>query len=626
MDPRKFIYVIFGQQAEVISQSLKVKMGDCEEILSSPLLVAFENQVYDTGLPATPVRHNDVTLHFHGIIFPQKHSLDHFAQNRRVVIEEMISHHRKELCKIPYSIANGSFVGFAVDHASEKMYAFTSFLNSIPFYYAKVEKCLILCSDLEILAKSLNLRYELNDGVYEYYANGTNLSEMTAFPEIKCVPKGGVLEYSKGVSQVSYYYKMPTEESRYSFRDHVDQFAELWDTTLKSVHSTNFKYGLGFTGGLDSRLILAAMPDRNVPLLFTGSHPDHSDVLLAKHITKGIGLRNHVMEDYRESNKLEGYAKYSAVTDNPFNCNSLYFHDQMQFRVDQGLVYEFNGLTEFLGGVYHYSDRRSIGNAFKMALPPTEKRLSFDADTKLRMLSLGLRNNNLTQDLTQFSPIVLDSYTSSQIQSFDMLYDQIGHVQTEERYLERFRHIHKMANLLTWAVLPGRRYNEHLSPSMNIAMTDFACRVPLSHRDSRRLLLAYLSRYKPKLAKFVISGYFLSADSPWLLYKLLSPHIKVLNHLGYKIPKLQWYIKKHNYRTFSKDARVYAFQEAVCRDSDVIMKTAFRQVLENKSSDRNRLMRLYNIALFEKKMQMSEEDLFSYLCETLDRVQGTLQA
>jgi hypothetical protein len=626
MKQRKFLYVVYGIGANDLSNSLQSELGICAKIVDSRHVVVYENQCYDTGLPKIPVQHSGVTLHFHGIIFPKQHSIDHLASHREAVVKEIIDQNRTDLSKVPFSLANGSYAGFAVDHKNNKIIAFTSFLNCIPFYYAQHNGCIVLSTDLEMLAKTLGFKYELNDGILEYYANGTNLSDKTAFPSIKCIPKGGILEYYDGNIETSFYYKMPTEISKLSFNEHLEQFAELWGNTLKLVHSNIFKYGLGLTGGLDSRLILAALPDRSLPLLFTGSHPNHPDVLLAKQITEGLGLSNYVMEDYRKSNMLEGYAKFSAIADNPFHCNGLHIYDQMQFRINQGLVYEFSGLTEFLGGVYHYADRSRISNPLKMALPPTEKPLNLNPESKFKMISLGLRNHVLSRDLGQLSSKALSSFEITQLDSFDMLYDQIGHVQTEEAFLERFRHIHKMANLLTWAVLPGRRYNELLSPSMNIDMTDFACRVPLSHRDSRRLLLMYLSEFKPELAKFILSGYFLSANSPWFLYKPLSPYIKAVNHLGFKIPYFQWYIKKHNFQTLSADVRVYALQEAVCRESDIIMKTEFSNLLEKHKSDRNRLMRLYNIALFEKKMQMSEEDLFSYLCETLDRVQGTLQA
>lgn len=622
MKQRKFLYVVFGMGASDLSKSLHKKLGICEKIVDSHHIVVFENQCYDTGLPKIPVQHTGVTLHFHGIIFPKQHSIDYLAGYRESVVKKIIDQNRTDLSKVPFSLANGSYVGFAVDHKSNKLIAFTSFLNSIPFYYAQHEGCIVLSTDLEVLAKTLGFKYELNDGIIEYYANGTNLSDKTAFTGIKCIPKGGILEYYDGNIETSFYYKMPTEISKLSFNEHLEQFAELWENTLKSVHSNVFKYGLGLTGGLDSRLILAALPDRSLPLLFTGSHPNHPDVILAKHITEELGLSNHVMEDYRKSNMLEGYAKFSAMADNPFHCSSLHIHDQMQFRKDQGFVYEFAGLTEFLGGVYHYSDRRSIGNSFKMALPPITKRLSLGRESKLKILSLVLRNNVLSHDIGLLSTNALSSFENTQLHSFDILYDQIGHVQTEEAVLERFRHVHKMSNLLGWVALPGRRYNELLSPSMNIEMTDFTCRIPLSHRDSRRILLTYLRKFKPELARFVLSDYIFSANSPWLLYKLLSPYIKGFNHLGFKIPYFQWYIKKRNYYTLRADTRVYAFQEAICKESDIIMKTEFSNLLEKHKSDRNRLMRLYNIALFEKKMQMSEEELFNYLCGILDTVKS----
>jgi len=620
MSFRKYIFIIFGADSQRIGDAFARLVGHDDIIYDESNVLIYENRIYDTGLPSVPITFANVTLHFHGIVFPKSISIDALADNRESVIKGMINDHTDDPKKIPDSIVNGSYVGIAIDHKKNTAYAFTSFLNSIPFYYAKLDNAVVLSTDLEYLAKTLDSHLSLSNGLFEYYANGTNLSEQTAFPNIKCIPKGGVLEYCRGELKVDFHYKMPTEISQGGFNQHVEQFADLWDKTLRSLHSKRFKHGLGFTGGLDSRLILAALPKRSLPLLYTGSHPDHPDVLLAKHITGLLGLSNHVMEDYRESDKVHGYAKYTAISENPFHCNSLYFIDQMNFRKDHELVYEYTGLTEFLGGVYHYSDRRSIGNAFKMSLPPVEHEMKLDSTNILRLLALGLRNNNLSEDLLHFPGPIYKDLQSSQIGTFWDLFKQIGQVTTEEAFLERFRHIHKMANLLTWAVLPGRRYNEHLSPSMNIEMTDFACRIPLTHRDSRRLLLAYIQKYKPELAGFVISGYMFSANSPWFLYKLLAPHIKVLNHLGIRIPHFQWYLKKHDYKTISSDPRIYRLQREVCRNSDIIMNTEFARILETHRDDKVRLMRLYNIALLEKKMSMDEDELYGYLCGMIERI------
>jgi len=610
---RKYILAVFGDCFEDLRHDISYILPAGNLVMDRSRLLIYEDQRYDTGLPREPVEEDGILLHFHGIVFPARCSLDYFYNNRVEVLRGIIRDTRRNLARIPYELSNGSYIGLAVDVLRGESYMFTSFLNSIPLYYYCSDKYIAISSDLELLAKVLNLTYTLTDGLLEYYANGTNLSDFTAFPQIRSLPKGAYARFSDKGLDTSFYYTMPKEDKQTGFEYFLSSFSDLWARNVGQVHSGILKYGLGFTGGIDSRIILAAIPDRSIPLLYTGSHPDHPDVLLARKICHSLGLTNHRMEDYRHADKLSGYARYCSMSDNPYHCNSLYFYDQMLFRKANGIVYEFSGLTEFLGGVYHYQDRRSISNAFKMNLPPRKTALRLDTDTKLRLISLGLRNHNVAADLRDFGRESYDRLVALQLDTFDSCFKQLGEVTTEEMFLERFRHTHKMANLLSWAVLPGRRFNEHLSPSMNIEMTDFACSIPLQHRDSRKLLLAYLKRYHPELAKHVITGYIFSPRSPWIIYKLLSPHLKVLNQLGYRIPYLQWYIKPHKYRTIISNDAIYRFQECVCRDSDIISGTRLLGFLNKYSNDRTRLMRLFNIALMEKKMSMTEEQVLDYL-------------
>jgi hypothetical protein len=483
-----------------------------------------------------------------------------------------------------------------------------------------MDDCIILSTDLELLAKALNLSYGLNDGVFEYYACGTNISDSTAFPEIKCIPKGAYLEFKSGIIIIDYYYRMPSTLSNLSFSEHVNKFAELWKETLRSVDSDKFRYGLGLTGGIDSRLILAAMPDRSKPMLFTGAHPDNPDVVLAKHITQGLGLKNHVIEDYSNCDRVKGYAKYCAMSDNPYHCNSLYTHEQMLVRKEHGLVYQFSGLTEFIGGEYHYRDRRSVLSLIKMTMPPTQRKLTNEKAQRLYLLKLGLRDMYFARDLQIINRDVYNDHVDIMDHTITTILDQMGNARTEETFLERFRHIHKMSNMLIWSTLPARRYVEHVSPSMNIELTDFTCNVPLKHRDSRKILMSYFRTYRPHLGAFILSGYIFSANSSWLTFKALSPYIKALNHLGIKVPFLQWYIRNKPIGPTANDPVTYEMQRRVCRDSKIIKDTEMSLLYDRFSYDKIRLMRLYNIALMEIKMSMDEDSLYDYLCDVIDKI------
>ncbi len=216
----------------------------------------------------------------------------------------------------------------------------------------------------------------------------------------------------------------------------------------------------------------------------------------------------------------------------------------------------------------------------------------------------------------------INNYPQFLMHILELLIPQIGFYQDEETFLERFRHIHKMANLLTWSLISKRRINETLSPSMNIEMTNFACKIPLELRDMRKLELSYLKRYHPETAKFILNGYIFSANSPWIIYKLLSNYIKSLNAIGLKIPFLQWYLKTNNFTPLEKLPEIIEFQKIICKNSDIIKDTFFNKPFLLYSNDPIRLMRLFNIALLKMRLEKGEDNLKDYLIEEMNNIRG----
>jgi hypothetical protein len=579
--------------------------GDCD---------IYVNQRYDTGLSDRPIVLENVAFLLHGIVFPWDISIDELSDTYGDYLKMLLNRYKGRYHEIPLGFRNGSYAGIVVDENERVVYAYTSFLNSFPLYYAQIDGCLVISSDYSIVSKATCSSLEhLSVGLFEYYTYGTNLSEFTAVDRIKSIPKGAYLHFHEGQIDIEYYYVMPKEETPRPFEEYVDEFAELWESTIQSVHSEKFKYGIGLTGGIDSRLIYAALRNKSKPLLFTGSHPEHADYMLAKKLTDSEQLNNHVLEDYRTSDKLKGYAEYCCLSDNPLNCNSLNFVDQLYFREKNNLSYELFGLTEFLGGVYHYWDRRSMLHPLKMSMPIKHHSFNSNVMSPNQLITLGLRNSSLKSESSYFDKNIASRLSSIYDDLSVSLRTQIGDVQSVESYLERFRHVHKMANLLTWSILPGRIFNEHVSPSMNIEMTDFACKIPLEFRDSRRILLSYLKRFKPKEAKHVLSGYIFSANSPWIMYKMLSPYIKVLNSMGITVPYLQWYIKRNDYKSISNMSEIYQLQKYVCTESKFLHQNFHHDIMLNLYQDKSKLMRLYNVALLEIQMSHGQDYLKDYL-------------
>ena len=620
----KFFLTIFGRQRNDIVSKLSNYLSDNVIITNTDLCTYIVNNIYNTGLPDKPIIYESIELLLHGIVFPYDVTLDEFSEQPERKLQEMISKHRNDLSRLPYSIRNGSYCGVAYNETNDEFYAFTCFLNSIPIYYAFINNCLIVGTDLCLIAQLLGLELKLSQGLIEYYILGTNLSDKTAFDQIKTIPKGGYLKYKAGSITVDYYYTMPEEKANKKFDDYVNEFAYLWEENVNALHSEKFNYGLGLTGGIDSRLILSAMKNRDKPVLFTGSHPDHPDYLIAKKITSSLGLNNHYLEDYRYVDRLTGYAEFCSMADNPLLANTIHTHQQMLFRKKQGLVYELSGAINLYGGEHYYSDRRSLKDTILRSITLPNTRVDNSKEGIYNVVNKLVRNMALYDDLLFYSQQDTIDFWLNIEKIYYTCLKQIGSPVSEEFILERLRHIYKSTNLLSWNCLAGRRYDECISPEMNISLTNFACSIPLKYRDSRRILLAYLKRYHPETAKFVLSGYIFNANSPWFIYKGLSNYIKAFNVLGYKIPFLQWYIKHYSFPDLGKQPEISKFQKSICTKSNIITETPLCRIFEKYSNDPIRLMRLFNIVLLKMRLEMGEDNLKDYLIDDMNIIRDSM--
>jgi hypothetical protein len=616
----KFIFASFGYAASNTLQENDV-LKNSEHVLSDTHTRVFINENYKTGIPQRIVWHEHLGIVLHGIVFPKACSLDAFAENPDAVLKEILAKHQDDPQNIPYEFINGSYVGFVIDKKEHRFYAFTCFLNSIPLYYCVLGASIHVSTDFNRLAKVCNKSLGgTTNGLIEYYHLGTNLSEHTAIDGIFSVPKGAYIKFDGQNLERDYYYILPSDELNISFDDTVDALAELWDNNLKALDSETFKFGLGFTGGVDSRLILAGWPRRDKLITFTGGNPQNPDYILAHHIATKLGLvDNHFLEDYRKSDKLRGYAEILKISDNPLLLNTAQFIDQYKFRQEMGFTYEFIGLTEFLGGVYHYTSRSSIKGLIKTSLPVSRLKKISSNDEYKHTIRLGMRENLFDEILSFIDSTELKEYNACIDETMELIKVQINANDIFETFIERFRHVYKMANLLTWNKLPGRVFNELLSPSLSISVTDFAAKIPLYFRDQRKILLSYLKRYHPDLSKFVLSGSLFTPAAPWLLHKTFDPYIKTLNALGYKIPYLQWYFNKRKDQTLQHQVEFVRFQHLVCEESEFLKSTIFGQLYNDHKDHQLRRWRLFNIALLERRINLIEEDYEVFIMRNYEK-------
>lgn len=269
--------------------------------------------------------------------------------------------------------SNGSFIEVLLSHyAAKSLDQFLQKLDGIfiILIYDTREKRLLLISD----------RY----GLRPFYLS-TKGGRLTFAPEVKCF---GVIEsfevsvrkdvvdcfielehflgnvtWLDGVALIKpasvYTYALPEGKLRMhhywswsnikptavSFDDAAQQIGSLLDQANKKRFFGAYPVGVGLSGGLDSRAILAAV-HLNHPVTYTFGLPDSQDVLVAKQVAEHAGVK-HVYFDIRAEDWLADRFAGVWKTDGMLNMYHMHYSHLMD-RIRQLMAVNLSG---FLGDV-----------------------------------------------------------------------------------------------------------------------------------------------------------------------------------------------------------------------------------------------------------------------------------
>lgn len=619
----KYILAVYGNNRAGIRNRILSIVGKNIAHNKAKRCDIYINQVYETGVPDYLVWNGKKAIQLHGIVFPWNCTIDDFAKEPAPCLRKTLKEYEGRYEEIGKGFRNGSYTGIVLDEDSDEFFAFTCFLNTIPIYYCIYDECLIVSSDLYLIGRITDRSLDnVTTGMIEYYIQGLYLTNNSPIAGVSCLAPGAYLRHKNGKIKVDYYYTLPPEDHSLTFEYCLDEFSTKWESNLRGVSSSKYKHGLGLTGGFDSRIILAALEDRKRPLYFTGSSKDHPDFIIASHIARKLELDNHVLEDYAEDtsdDSLMGYADYCVMSDNPTRINSFSYKQQLDFRSSKGLVYELRGGTEFVGGCSYFTERRTSLYAIRKSLPLRLHKYENDYLHFKKLISYAL-GEGFESDVIKVDKSAYNLYESNLANVENVITKQINPNGSQEAFMERFRCIYIMSNLHIGNALGGRRVREFFAPGICIELMDVAARIPLKHKENRKILFAYLKNFHPELANIVTRGYVFTPSHPWILFKILAPYIVDLNHLGIRIPALQWYLKKEYLKRRSDYTKQYMMQKMVCDRSPIIKDTILGKIYKNTPEDKTRLMRLFNIALLELRMRTGEEGSKQFLHDICDQI------
>jgi asparagine synthase (glutamine-hydrolysing) len=196
---------------------------------------------------------------------------------------------------------NGLFSGLLIDKRQDKAFLFNDRYGVERIYWYETKDATFFASEAKALLRVLpELREFDEEGLTQFLTFGCTLEGHTLFRRIELLPGGSMWLFANGKCHKQNYFSPATWESQPTLA--IEAFQTKFDETFKRILPRYFQsrstVGISLTAGLDSRMIMACLPQtRQQPICYTfsGERRDTLDARLAKRVADACGLEHHIL-------------------------------------------------------------------------------------------------------------------------------------------------------------------------------------------------------------------------------------------------------------------------------------------------------------------------------------------
>lgn len=217
-----------------------------------------------------------------------------------------------------FSALNGPVCGLLVDESEHAILLFTDRSGAERIYFTEDHGTLYFATEAKaILAVRANTRRFDETALLEYLSFGCTLGTRSLFHSIRIVPPGGWLQASKDHLSSGIYFDATTLEGLPPISDatFAENLASTLRTTVPNYIHSGASEAVSLTGGLDTRLILAAAENQlqSMPCFtYSGADTDPLDVRIAKKVASKLSSAHHTL--HLESDFFSSFAAFAKQT------------------------------------------------------------------------------------------------------------------------------------------------------------------------------------------------------------------------------------------------------------------------------------------------------------------------
>jgi len=196
---------------------------------------------------------------------------------------------------------NGTFSGLLIDRRLRKAILFNDRYGMERVYYHEGRDGVFFASEAKALLRVLPTLRALDEkGIAQLFQWGCTRGTRTLFRDVSLLPGGSVWTFEGRAPSKSRYFTPSNWESQPPLPP--DAFEASFEGTFRRVLPRYFDsgtaIGISLTGGLDTRMIMACLPevpDRLVCYTFAGVDGETHDARIASRVASACALPHHVV-------------------------------------------------------------------------------------------------------------------------------------------------------------------------------------------------------------------------------------------------------------------------------------------------------------------------------------------
>jgi asparagine synthase (glutamine-hydrolysing) len=310
------IYGIISQKPAQECHDLVTSMARC--LMHEPFYVSGTHSVPDMGVYggwAVPEdsfaagqtfsnEQKDIALLFSGECFKDHAEGTDLGQERRTPARnsgDWLVHHYEQEGNRFFEQLNGLFSGLLIDKRERKAFLFNDRYGVERIYWHRTDDAFYFASEAKALLRILpELRAFDGEGVAQFLNYGCTLDWRTLFRGVELLPGASVWSFENGKCHKRKYFSPATWETQsgLSVKSFESEFQETFKRVLPRYFESAPRIGISLTGGLDSRMIMACLPqnvEQPVCYTFAGREGRLLDARLAARAAKACGLEHHIL-------------------------------------------------------------------------------------------------------------------------------------------------------------------------------------------------------------------------------------------------------------------------------------------------------------------------------------------